>query len=67
VILTDTSITVPAGSYTGALVTLEWTVLEPDVISQKVYARGIGEVKEFDVRGGSEVLQLTKVVAPGSG
>jgi hypothetical protein len=52
---------VPSGSYTDTLTTIEWTILEPDVLSQKVYVRGIGEVKEFDVAGGSELLQLAKI------
>ena len=55
---------VPYGSFSGALETVEWTVLEPDVLSEKLFVRGIGEVKEFDVRGGTELLQLTKVVKP---
>ena len=64
VILTDATAKVPFGSFSGALVTVEWTVLEPSVLSEKIYARGVGQVKEFDVRGGTESLQLTKLVKP---
>ena len=64
ILLTGEAVKVPLGSYADTLTTVEWTVLEPDVLSEKVYVRGIGEVKEFDVRGGTELLQLTKINAP---
>jgi hypothetical protein len=64
VLLTNTSVKVPYGSFSNALATLEWTVLEPGVLSEKQYALGIGQVKEFDVKGGSETLSLTKLVKP---
>ena len=40
------SATVPAGSYGGLLVTLEWTPLEPGAREYKSYAPGIGLVLE---------------------
>jgi hypothetical protein len=55
------STTVPAGTYSPALRTEEWTPLEPDVLSNKYYARGIGIVREADVKGGNEKLELQKV------
>ena len=55
------SITVPHGSFTGAMRTEEWTPLEPDVLDNKYYVKGIGEVKEVAVKGGQEELALTKV------
>jgi hypothetical protein len=64
VLLTNASVKVPYGSFPNALATLEWTVLEPGVLSEKQYALGIGQVKEFDVNGGSETLSLTKLVKP---
>ena len=60
VLLTDSKVKVPAGSYTGALLTAEWTRLEPDVLTEKSYVRGIGEVREADVVGGDETLELVK-------
>jgi hypothetical protein len=63
VLLTEAEVKVPAGSYTGVLVTAEWTLLEPDVLSQKAYAKGIGEIREADVAGGDEKLELTKTTA----
>jgi hypothetical protein len=54
------SITVPYGSFTEAMRTEEWTPLEPDVLDNKYYVKGIGEVKEVAVKGGQEELALTK-------
>lgn len=55
------STTVPAGTYSPALRTEEWTPLEPDVLSNKYYAKGIGIVHEVDVKGSNEELRLQKV------
>jgi hypothetical protein len=57
----STSITVPQGSYRNALLTREWTPLEPGVIDHKYYVRGIGEVKEASVKGPLEVASLVSV------
>src|SRR2546428_2857746 len=40
------------------LLTKEWTPLEPGVLDQKSYMRGVGTVKEEAVRGGNERLVL---------
>lgn len=40
---------------------LEWTRLEPGVVSEKFYAPGLGIVREWDVAGGSEHLELVDV------
>ncbi|HJP67183.1 MAG TPA: hypothetical protein VKA30_12880 [Actinomycetota bacterium] len=50
--------TVPFGSYTGVVRTVEWTPLEPDVYSEKYYAPGVGLIKEQDVAGGDERVAL---------
>jgi hypothetical protein len=56
------SVTVPFASYTGnALRTEETTPLEPDVLDNKYYVRGIGEVKEVTVKGGRELFELVSV------
>ena len=39
----------------------EWTRLEPNVLSLKFYARGLGIVLERDVAGGSEIFRLVSV------
>jgi hypothetical protein len=58
------SVTVPAGAYTGVLLTEEWTPLEPDVLDNKYYVKGIGEVREVAVKGPREELKLVKVEHP---
>jgi len=53
------SITVPFGSFDGTVLkTKEWTPLEPRVRDRKYYVRGIGQVAEATVRGGSERYAL---------
>ncbi len=52
------SVHVPYASSRHALLTKEWTPLEPGVIDHKVYLRGIGIVKEETVRGGNERGEL---------
>lgn len=44
-----------------ALLTKEWTPLEPGVIDHKYYVPGIGTVLEETVRGGDEVNELVAV------
>jgi hypothetical protein len=55
------TVKVPAGSSDRALVTYEWTPLEPDVAEHKTYAPGLGNVKEEQVKGGKELMQLVSV------
>jgi hypothetical protein len=45
---------VPYASSQQALLTKEWTPLEPGVLDHKFYLRGIGTVLEQTVRGGDE-------------
>jgi hypothetical protein len=52
---------VPYGSFRDALLTLEWTRLEPDVLSEKLYAPGVGLISEHDVAGGDERSELVRV------
>jgi hypothetical protein len=54
----STKVTTPYRTFTGAMRTREWTPLEPDVLDNKWYARGIGTVKEKTVKGGKEDLSL---------
>jgi hypothetical protein len=44
--------------------TFVWTRLEPGVVSTKLYARGVGIVRERDVAGGSESFVVVAVVRP---
>ena len=43
---------------TNALLTKEWTPLEPGVVDHKLYVRGVGTVLEQTVHGGSERNEL---------
>jgi hypothetical protein len=56
------AITVPYGSFHHALRTEETTALEPDVVDNKYYVKGIGEVAELSVRGPTEGLKLVEVI-----
>lgn len=55
------SLTVPYGTVHNVVTSLEHTVLEPDVIDQKVYAPGVGIVSEQAVAGGQEVARLVRI------
>jgi hypothetical protein len=56
------SVTVPYGRFRHrALLTKEWTPLEPGVVDHKYYARGIGMLKEQTVKGGDEVGELVSI------
>jgi hypothetical protein len=59
---TSASVTVRYGSFHHALRTEERTDLEPGVVDNKYYVRGLGVVKELAVRGGTEILQLVDVL-----
>ena len=58
VVRTGASESVPFRSLEGLLVTQDWTPLEPEVVEEKFYARGIGLVLETTVRGGSDRNEL---------
>lgn len=58
----STSVTVPFGSFHHALRTAEFSRLEPNVVDNKYYVRGIGEVKEVAVKGPQERLALVDVL-----
>jgi hypothetical protein len=55
------SVTVPFGTLHHILTSLEFTRLEPGVIDQKIYAPGIGIVRELSQRGPLEVARLVSV------
>jgi hypothetical protein len=48
----------PGGTQQDVVRTLEWTPLEPGVVSMKFYARGLGIVMEKDLSGGDERFWL---------
>ena len=47
-------VTTPAVSSSRALLTKEWTPLEPGVLDHKLYVRDVGLVDELTVKGGNE-------------
>jgi hypothetical protein len=57
----STPVTVPAAHYPHALLTREWTPLEPGVIDHKYYVRGIGEVSEETFKGPRETSKLVSI------
>ena len=58
------TIRLPYGKVDGALRSFEWTRLEPGVIAMKIYGKGLGIVRERDVVGGDERLDLVSVTHP---
>lgn len=54
------TVTVPAGTFKNCLRTQETTPLEPELLEQKYYATGIGNVLEVDLRTGDKV-KLIKI------
>lgn len=44
----------PGGRFRDVVRAFEWSRLEPDVVSQKLYAAGIGIIAERDLAGGDE-------------
>jgi hypothetical protein len=54
-------VTVPYGRLGHVVRSFEWTRLEPHVMSIKLYAPGLGIVKEQDMAGGNERFVLVSV------
>ena len=57
----NAKVTAPALSSKHALLTEEWTPLEPGVLDHKLYVRGVGTVLEQTVKGGDERNALISV------
>ena len=55
------SVRTPAASSNRALLTREWTPLEPGVVDHKLYVKGIGAVLEETVKGGDELNELVAI------
>ncbi len=53
--------TVPYGTFTGCVVTKDFSPLERRVVENKWYARGIGLVKSMNVKGGIDTSELISV------
>jgi hypothetical protein len=61
----NATVTVPFGTFSNALKTEETSRLDPGVVEHKWYAKGIGEVKAQDVRGGTDQDALVSMTTPG--
>jgi hypothetical protein len=57
-------VSVPYTSSKRALLTKEWTPLEPGTLDHKYYVRGIGNVKEVTVKGPLERSELVSIQKP---
>ena len=57
-------VSVPYTTSNRALLTKEWTPLEPRTLDHKYYVRGIGNVKEVTVKGPLERSELVSVHRP---
>jgi hypothetical protein len=55
------SVRTPVARSDHALLTREWTPLEPGVVDHKLYVRGFGTVREKTVKGGDELNELVAV------
>jgi hypothetical protein len=64
VVSLNASVTAPALSSRHALLTEEWTPLEPGILDHKLYVRGVGTVLEQTVKGGRERNALVSVQRP---
>jgi hypothetical protein len=58
------SVSVPYVRSSRALLTKEWTPLEPATLDHKYYVRGIGQVKEIAVKGPTERAELVSLRRP---
>jgi hypothetical protein len=57
----NAAVTTPYTASRHALLTQEWTPLEPHVVDHKLYVRGVGTVREETVKGGDELAVLVSV------
>ena len=57
-------VSVPFITSSRAVLTKEWTPLEPGTLDHKYYVRGIGQVKEMTVKGPLERSELVSVQRP---
>ena len=55
------SLTVPYGTFSNCLRTLEYSLLEPGAEENKIYAPGVGLLRALGTKGGSEVEDLVSI------
>jgi hypothetical protein len=62
VVSLSASVLVPYTASAHALLTKEWTPLEPDTLDHKLYIRAVGLAKEETIKGGNELWELSDVL-----
>jgi hypothetical protein len=69
VLATNHLVEVETGPYKDALVTMDTSTIEPDVVEYKFYAPGVGPLLALDISGGTSREELVKIdkVAPQAG
>jgi hypothetical protein len=60
VVEVDATATTPIGSFDHVLVVREWTPLEPDVVEEKSYAAGVGNISGAHTAGGEARVELVE-------
>jgi hypothetical protein len=63
----DEQVEVPAGHYTGVLMTKDFTPLEPRVLEHKLYAKGVGPVLTLSLSGGGGREELLRASTRSAG
>ena len=61
IVQSNTRIKVPYGTFDHVVRSLEWSRLERGVVAVKLYAPGLGIVRERDLSGGDELFELVSV------
>ena len=61
ILATNHLVEVETGSYEGALVTMDTSTLEPDVVEYKFYGHGVGPLLALDISGGAAREALVKM------
>ena len=61
VISLDGTVTVPYGTFSGCVVTKDFSRLEKKAYENKWYCSGVGIVKDMDIQGGSDVEELVSI------
>lgn len=56
----DEEAEVPFGHFDGAVLTKDFTPLEPDIVEYKLYAKDVGPVLAIGISGGADRAQLTR-------
>jgi hypothetical protein len=61
IVNTSGSATVPNGTFKNVLTSLEATRIEPGAYDRKLYAPGVGMIREEALTGGAELAELVSI------